>query len=54
MSVAATYAEALYESAVAAGSVPEVADQLTQFQDAIAANPELHDVLENPEFDTQV
>ncbi len=54
MSVAATYAEALFESAVAAGTVPEVADQLAQFRDAIAANPELHDVLENPEFDTQV
>jgi F-type H+-transporting ATPase subunit delta len=54
VSVAATYAEALFESAVAAGTVPEVADQLAQFRDAIAANPELHDVLENPEFDTQV
>lgn len=54
MSVAATYAEALYESAAANGVVAEVAAQLVQVRDAIESNPELHDVLDNPEFDTRV
>lgn len=54
MSVAATYAEALYESAVAQGVVPEVGAQLTEFRQAVDTNPELHDVLENPEFETRV
>ena len=54
MSVAATYAEALYESAVDQGAVPEVASQLTEFRDAVAKNPELQDLLTNPEFETRV
>jgi F-type H+-transporting ATPase subunit delta len=40
VSVAATYAEALYESAVDQGAVPEVAAQLTEFRDAVAKNSE--------------
>jgi len=54
VSVAATYAEALYESAVDQGSVPEVAAQLVEFREAVAASPELQDVLANPEFETRV
>ncbi len=54
MSVAATYAEALYESAVAQGVVPEVAAQLTEFREAVDTNPELRDLLANPEFETRV
>jgi F-type H+-transporting ATPase subunit delta len=54
VSVAATYAEALYESAVDFGNVPEVAAQLAEFRDAVDASPELNDLLLNPEFDTRI
>ncbi len=54
MSVAATYAEALYEAAVDKGAVPEIAAQLSEFRAAVDESPELRDVLENPEFDTRV
>jgi F-type H+-transporting ATPase subunit delta len=54
VSVAATYAEALYESAVDTGTVPQVAAQLAEFRGAVAESPELSDLLQNPEFDTGV
>jgi F-type H+-transporting ATPase subunit delta len=54
VSVAATYAEALYESAVSQGVVPEVAAQIVEFREAVNSNSELYDVLENPEFETHV
>jgi len=54
VSVAATYAEALYEAAVDKGVVPEVAAQLSEFRTAVDGSPELRDVLENPEFETSV
>ncbi len=54
MSVAATYAEALYESAVEQGAVSEVSAQLAEFREAVDTNPELHDLLTNPEFETRV
>lgn len=54
MSVAATYAEALYESAVDKGAVAEVSAQLAEFRAALEASPELRNLLENPEFETRV
>lgn len=54
MSVAATYAEALYESAVDQGVVPEVGAQLAEFRQAVETSPELQDLLANPEFETRI
>lgn len=54
MSVASTYAEALYESAVDKGQVAEVAAQLGELREAVAATPELASLLGNPEIDTRV
>lgn len=54
MSVAATYAEALYESAVDQGSVAQVSAQLAEFREAVETNPELQDLLTNPEFETRI
>lgn len=51
MSVAATYAEALYESAVSEGGVDAVASDLKEFTAAVAGSAELRDALENPEID---
>lgn len=52
MSVASTYAEALYESALDRGQVAEVAGQLTEIRQAVADSPDLRDLLSNPEIDT--
>lgn len=49
MSVAGTYAEALFESAVDAGAVDAVASDLAGFTAAVEESSELRDVLENPE-----
>jgi F-type H+-transporting ATPase subunit delta len=54
VSVAATYAEALYEAAVDSRVVPEIAAQVSEFRDGVEASSELRDVLYNPEFDTRV
>jgi len=54
VSVAATYADALYESAVDRDAVSEVATQLVEFRDAVDASPELQDLLSNPEYETRV
>ena len=53
MSVAGTYAEALYESAAEAGEVDAVASDIAAFAEAIKSSDELRDVLENPEIDTR-
>jgi F-type H+-transporting ATPase subunit delta len=52
VSVAATYAEALYEAAVDGGAVPAVAAGLEGFLAAADESPELHQALLNPEIDT--
>lgn len=54
MSVAVTYAEALYEAAVDQNSVADVAAQLSDFRTSVDDNTELRDVLLNPEFETRV
>jgi len=54
VSVAVTYAEALYESAVDQGSVAEVAAQLADFRASVDESAELSDLLTNPEFETRV
>jgi len=51
LSVAATYAEALYESAVSEGAVDAVASDLKEFSSAVDRSDELREVLENPEVD---
>lgn len=51
MSVAGTYAEALFESASAAGAVDEVARDLTAFAEAVRESAELREVIDNPEVD---
>ena len=52
MSVASTYAEALYEAAVDRDAVPRVAADLRAFRAAMDDTPELAAVLDNPEIDT--
>ena len=52
MSVASTYAEALYEAAAEGDVVPAVAQDLDDFLSAMEVSPELHDALVNPEIDT--
>jgi len=51
MSVAATYAEALYEAAEAQSAVDQVRTELDEFAAAMAPGSELRDALLNPEFD---
>jgi ATP synthase F1 delta subunit len=51
VSVATTYAEALYEAAGEAGAVSEVASQVGAFAEAWAESPDLRNVLANPEVD---
>lgn len=51
MSVATTYAEALYESAAEAGTVDAVTSELASFATAMRETAELRAVLENPEID---
>lgn len=53
MSVATTYAEALYEAAVDADAVEAVASDLAGFAEAVEGSPELRSVLDNPEIDTR-
>lgn len=53
MSVAATYAEALYEAAVDAGALDRVTGEVTAFAEAVAASDELRGALESPEVDAE-
>lgn len=52
MSVAATYAEALYEAALEADAVTQVAADVEAFAEAVQGSPELRMVLANPEIDS--
>jgi F-type H+-transporting ATPase subunit delta len=51
MSVAATYAEALYEAAAEAGAVDRVTEEVTAFAEAVAASDDLRAAFESPEVD---
>jgi F-type H+-transporting ATPase subunit delta len=51
LSVASTYAEALFESATDTGAVDAVASDLAQFATAVEESAELRDVIDNPEVD---
>ena len=53
MSVAATYAEALYESAAEAEAVDAVSADVAAFAEAVETSDELRAVLENPEVETR-
>jgi len=53
VSVAATYAEALYESAAEADAIDAVSADLAAFAEAVGASDELRAVLENPEIETR-
>ena len=53
MSVATTYAEALYEAAADADAIGPVASDLAGFAQAVEDSPELRSVLDNPEIDTR-
>jgi F-type H+-transporting ATPase subunit delta len=53
VSVATTYAEALYEAAVDAGAVPQVAADVEAFADAVQESDDLRLALENPEIDAR-
>jgi F-type H+-transporting ATPase subunit delta len=53
MSVATTYAEALYEAALDADAVPPVAADVDAFARALDESPELRMALENPEIDSR-
>ena len=52
MSVAGTYAEALYESAAEADAIEAVAADVAAFAEAVESSDELRAVLENPEIET--
>jgi F-type H+-transporting ATPase subunit delta len=54
VSVATTYAEALYEAAVDKDQVPQVAGELAEVREAVAATPDLARLLDDPEIDTRV
>ncbi len=51
MSVAGTYAEALFESAEGSGAVDGVARDLAAFTGAVEESEELREAIENPEVD---
>lgn len=51
MSVAATYAEALYEAAHAQSAVDQVRSELNEFAEAMAPGSELREALTSPEID---
>ena len=51
MSVAATYAEALYEAAADAGALDQVSQGIAGFAEAFAESPELRAALGNPQID---
>jgi ATP synthase F1 delta subunit len=53
VSVAATYAEALFEAATDAGSIDAVAREVADFADAVEESAELRDFLDNPEIDAK-
>ena len=53
MSVATTYAEALYEAAVDADAVPAVAADVEAFAEAVTESDDLRLALENPEIDSR-
>ncbi len=53
MSVAATYAEALYQAAAAKGAVPTVAGDLDAVRAALTPDGEVARVLLNPQVDTR-
>ena len=52
MSVASTYAEALFEAAQAQSAVDQVRTELAEFSAAMADGTELHAALTNPRFET--
>jgi F-type H+-transporting ATPase subunit delta len=52
MSVAATYAEALFEAAEAQSAVDQVRTELGEFSEAMAPGTELREVLTSPEIET--
>jgi ATP synthase F1 delta subunit len=52
VSVATTYAEALYEAAVDADAVPQVAADVEDFATAVRESGELRLALDNPEIDS--
>ncbi|MGE0025883.1 MAG: ATP synthase F1 subunit delta [Thermoleophilia bacterium] len=54
MSVAATYAEALFEAAADAGSVDAVAEEVAGFADAVQESAELRQFLDNPEVEARL
>jgi len=53
VSVAGTYAEALYEAALERGQVREVAAQLGEVRRALAETPDLADTLASPDIETR-
>lgn len=53
MSVAGTYAEALYESAAEAGAIDAVSADVAAFVEAVESSDELRAVLGNPEIETR-
>ncbi len=53
VSVATTYADALYEAAVDADAVPQVAADVNAFAEAVEGSPELRMALDNPEIDSR-
>ena len=53
MSVATTYADALYEAAVDGDAVPQVAADVDAFAEAVEGSPELRMALDNPEIDSR-
>lgn len=54
MSVAATYAEALFEAATDAGTVDAVAAEVGGFAEAVEGSAELRHFLDNPEVEARV
>jgi F-type H+-transporting ATPase subunit delta len=53
VSVATTYAEALYEAAVDADALPQVSADVDAFARAVEESADLRTVLENPEIDSR-
>jgi F-type H+-transporting ATPase subunit delta len=54
VSVAATYAEALFEAAADAGSLDAVAEEVAGFAEAVQESSELRGFLDNPEIEGRV
>ena len=53
MSVAATYAEALFEAATEAGAVDAVAEEVAGFAEAVQESEDLRQFLDNPEVEAR-